>query len=619
MASTSPFPDEGAFGAADDAADERAPGHGRRASRRASARREGSSKVREARMVDGFPDWKGLWPVMSFMLFPATMAVGITLTQGGWPMEVLYPLAGVLGLYVLFQAFRGDVELVLACTLFYLPFSTTYVIPVAPGVNGTNMLVLLGLFAALMSISQRQTGFFDWPRGTFMVFLFGVLTAISGLTVTFLPGGYDHLLYGEILSYKGWLDQFLFYFIVLTCIRDVPTAKRVFVYLCLGSIILVIYAIPEMLDKSGRSTIDKSRIGGPHQQANNFGGFVAYTLLPVIAVFITYIRDLRFWLLVPYFLLGAKVLITTFSRGAYLAMAFGSLMAGYFRGRGFLAFWTSLALCFFLIVPSALPESVMVRLDSITETESNARAQPVELDKSSQHRLVLWRAAGKMIMEDPVFGKGFKGFMYLKAQYTEQDVHESDPHNMYLYIASQMGLPALALFLLILGWAFQLGRLLSRDEEDRFVRAIGVGGASATACYAAICFFGSRAVNLEFTSYFWTLLVIMQVLRGDQVLREAGASTKRRRTTAFDAAGAGAASDDEAEAVDERPATARRRVKPGKGGAPTPARPTPGPTPAPTRRGATPRSRAAAPPTANGASETGGRLRPRSALRARRT
>jgi len=549
MASTSPFPDE--------VVDDGGPiGHGRRAGRRARALRDGSAKAREARLVNGFPDWRGLVPVVSFMMFPAAMAIGIAATSGGWPKEVLYPLAALLGLYVAFQALRG-VELVLACTLFYLPFSTTYVIPVAPGVNGTNMLVLLGLFASVLQASGRGQSWVAWPKGTFVVFLFGGLTAVSGFTVTLLPGGYAHLMYHELLSYKGWLDQFVFYFICISCIRDVQTAKRVFVYLCIGSIILVIYSVPEMLDKMGRSTIDKSRIGGPHQQSNNFGGFVAYTTLPVVALFLAYIKDLRFWLLTPHFLLAAKVLITTFSRGAYLAMALGSLMAGYFRGRGFLAFWLTFALCFFLIVPSAIPEAVIVRLDSITEQQSS-RSQPEELDKSSQHRLVLWRAGGKMILEDPVWGKGFKGFMYLKGQYTEQDVHESDPHSMYIYIAAQMGLPALALFLLILGWSFQLGRLLSRDPEDRFVRAIGIGGASATACYAAICFFGSRAVNLEFTAYFWAYLAVMQVLRQDQVKRLGGEPVKRRRVTASavgrDAATAGDESPDE-----ELPARGRRR------------------------------------------------------------
>jgi len=152
-----------------------------------------------------------------------------------------------------------------------------------------------------------------------------------------------------------------------------------------------------------------------------------------------------------------------------------------------------------------------------------------KLDKSSSHRLILWRAAAKMTLEDPILGKGFKGFQALKSLYTESPVREADPHNMYLYIASQMGLPALVMFLLILAYSFFLGRSLAQNKEDLFIRAIGMGGASATACVAVICLFGSRAVNLEFTAYFWAYLACMQVIK--MQLKEAAdaAKPKKRR------------------------------------------------------------------------------------------
>lgn len=121
------------------------------------------------------------------------------------------------------------------------------------------------------------------------------------------PGGCQHLMYHELLSYKGWIDQFILYFIALSCIRTIDGAKRVVLYMCIGAIILVLYSVPEMLDKMGNSSIDKSRIGGPYKQPNMFGGFVAYTMLPLVALFVTYIKDIRAWILTPYFLIAAKV------------------------------------------------------------------------------------------------------------------------------------------------------------------------------------------------------------------------------------------------------------------------------------------------------------------------
>ncbi len=525
MASTSPF----------EHADSAAPGrrgHGSRAARRASAKRETPRRKGEA-VLSGFPKWDGLKHVLLFLIAPIMLVFAIVVTGGDWEPEVLYPIAMLIAAYVFFTALKG-VELVLACALFYLPFSTTYVVPLAPGVNGTNMLLLLGLFATVMRAADKREGWVAWPPGTAVVFLFAVLSTLSGVTVSFtLPGGYSNLM-GEVLSFKAWIDQFLLYFIALSCIRDVETAKRMVVYMAIGSMVLVLYSVPEMLNKMGRSSIEQSRIMGPHQQSNNFGGFVAYTLMPVLAFFTVNIKDFRAWLLTPYFLIAAKVLISTFSRGAYLALALGGLCAGFFKGKGFLAFWAAMALSFFLVFPQFLPDAVLVRLSSITE-QTASTSNEAELDKSSENRLILWRAAGKMILEDPFLGKGFKAFPKLKSQYTDSPVKESDPHNMYLYIASQMGLPVLSLFLLLLGYSFWLGRRLSKHETDRFIRVIGIGGAAGTACYAAICMFGSRAVNLEFTSYFWVYFVVMQVIH--KIERESimGDKPRKRRANAFTA------------------------------------------------------------------------------------
>jgi len=534
--------------------------------RRARRKTKGRSKNRQrkaaavAAMDYGFPAWEGLRPVLLFFIMPGLLAIGIALT-GPWPAFMLYGPAALMGLYVLASAFK-TVELVLACFLLYVPFSTTYVIPIAPGVNGTNMLILLGLFASVMAKVSGRSSWLNWPRGTTIVFAFGFISALSGFTIMRERGGYEYLLYSELLSYKAWLDQFVMYFIALSCIRNIETAKRVVVYMCIGTMVVAVYAIPEMLEKMGASTIDKSRIGGPHQQPNMFGGFLAYTLLPLVAIFVTYIKDIRAWLLTPYFFLAAKLLITTFSRGAYLAMAVGGFLAAYFKGKGFLMFFGTLGVCVLLVFPSLFPDAIKDRL--FPDDGNDRVTQPEKLDKSSEHRIILWRAGGKMILESPILGKGFKGFQKLSSEYTEVEVHESDPHNTYIYIAAQMGIPALVLFLLILAYSFHLGRFLSRNKEDLFIRAIGIGGASATVCYAVICIFGSRAVNLEFTSNFWAYLVCMQVIAMQLRQKLADENPRKRRTNAYEARDAGplesdsailARSDDAAKDSDNEPET----------------------------------------------------------------
>ncbi|MFK7862028.1 MAG: O-antigen ligase family protein [Granulosicoccus sp.] len=481
----------------------------------------------------GWPEFDGLKPVLCFLAIPSILVLAITVTGGHWPTSILYAFALVLGVIVAISALHS-VELVLSVLLIYLPFSKIFVIPIAPGINGTNMLLILGLFASVLRILATRQRLTDWPAGSYLVFAFGFLTSISAFTMMLNPGGRVFLLYSEILSYKAWLDQFVFYFIVLICVRDIETAKRCFIYVIIGSVLVVLFAVPEMLEKSGRSTIEKSRIEGPHLQSNNFGGFVAYTILPLIALFLTYIKDVRAWLLTPYFLLTAKVLITTFSRGAYVAIVIGAFLAGWFKGKGFLALWLSIALSFFLVFPSMLPDSVLARMDTFTEDANSAAPAEEKLDQSSATRLIMWRAAATMMAEDPIWGKGFKGFEFFKDDYIFIDVRESDPHSMYFYIGSQMGLPSLSLFLVILIYSFWLGRTLSQDKNDKFIRVIGIGGAAATACFAVVCIFGSRAVSLNFTVYFWTFFVIMQVIRRKQLEAEVALNPRPVRTFAID-------------------------------------------------------------------------------------
>lgn len=485
-------------------------------------------------MASGLPSIASLKPVLQFIAVPAVLVVLIVLTGGQWPKPVLYGIALLLGVWLAASALRSP-ELIVACTLFYLPFSTTYAIGIAPGINGTNILLLMGLVACLIQAMSRQQKLLDWLPGTRLVLFFGFYTALSGITVMTQPGGWRYLIHGEILNYKGWLDQFVFYCVLASTIRDRDMAKRMLIYMVIGAMVLAVYTIPEMLEKAGRSSIEKSRLEGPHQQTNNFGGFVAYTLMPVVAIFITYIRDWRAWLLTPSILLAAKLLLATFSRGAYLAMALGGFIAAYFRGKGFLTFWVTIGIVGLIMFPQFIPGSISARMASLIEAgESTSVSTEEKLDKSSQHRLILWRAAGLMIQEDPVFGKGYKAFQMLKSEYTEHDVHESDPHNMYLFIAAQMGLPAMFMFVWIMLLMFHYGRQAARQRQDRFVRAIGIGAAGASACYGVICMFGSRAVNLEFSAYFWTLFVIMQVLHADKSLAvKPGRRMRVRNVDAF--------------------------------------------------------------------------------------
>jgi len=515
MASTNPFPnaDSSSSGTARGAVApgrQRNKGRGKKAANNSKLAKQSSSNNGEK--FNGWPSFDELKPVLVFLCFPGLVAISV-IAFGGIPKPLLYLSGLIIGIMVALSTLK-TAEITIACILLYLPFAKSYVIPILPGLNGTNMIILLGIGTAVLQASREKTKLFNLPPGSGLVIAFALYTAMSGITITFQPGGAG-VLKAEILSFKSWLDQFIIYFILAALIRDRAGAKRAMVYVLIGSMLVVLHTIPEILEKMGRSSIEKSRLIGPQLQSNNFGGFVAYTLLPLLAIFLVFIKDIRAWLLTPYFIIAIKVLITTFSRGAYLAMAAGGFLAGYYRGKGFLISMGTLAVCLVLVFPQIIPASISARMGPLMGGQEVEVVQPEEkIDKSGQTRLDMWKGAMRMMAESPILGKGFKSFPLLKDQYVENFHPEDDPHSMYMYLGSQMGLPALALFISLMGSMFFMGRYHSRNKNDEFIRALGIGGTAASVCMAVVCIFGSRFTALNFTIYFWAILLVLQVLKG---------------------------------------------------------------------------------------------------------
>ncbi|MDO6459859.1 O-antigen ligase family protein [Granulosicoccaceae sp. 1_MG-2023] len=478
--------------------------------------------------LDSFPAFSTYRGVLMFLLAPTLMLLFSKLTGIPMPKPVLYGVAAALGFVLVLRAYY-NVELILAVGILYFPFSKQFVVPIAPGLNGTNVFLILMLLAAFFQAQRNRISFLPMLPGTKIILAFFILSAGSALTLWLTPGGFAFFMDDIWYVYKAWLDQFILYFVALSIIRDREVAKRVVIYMAIGTFAVGLFTIPEMLEKTGVSNLDKARLGGPHDQPNNFGGFIAYTLLPVIALFIVYIRYWRAWLVLPYMGLSVKLLIMSFSRGAYLAMAAAGLLTGYLRGKAFLFFWLFLAVAMLAMFPSLIPESIVARISSTEQATSTSSQQ---LDKSSQTRLIMWEAAIEMTLEDPIIGKGFKAFPMLKDRYTDVYAHESDPHNMYLYVSSQMGIPAMVLFILMFLNMFEMGRKLSRNE-DPYIRAIGIGGAGVSACVAIVNIFGSRFINIEFTCYFLILYVVMQFLHKEQNEQLAEKEKERRRKRKF--------------------------------------------------------------------------------------
>jgi hypothetical protein len=450
----------------------------------------------------GNQSWAGapLRSTLRFLAVPGIFAITISLLGIKTPPEILYGLAAVIGGLLLSRIHR-DPEWLLALFVIYVPLNRLYVAAYAPGINGTNIFLALFIYAWIARAMREHRPLFTRRGISTLVGIWALVSMFSMVTAAFSYGaGLVFSRDGE--DFKVWVEQFVVFFAFLNLIRDGAMARRVVIYMMIGLTVALVLGVQEWLENRDAPSIELARVLGPQGQSNDYGAFLVYAISPVLALFLCHVYRLRAWLYVPYLLVIAKVLLATFSRGAYIGMALAGVAGGYLRGKLFLFAMSIIAILMVINVPEYLPKSLVDRLSQTTSDAGNTE----ELDKSSQTRLVLWNAAIDMSLESPILGKGFNAFPELKDQYTEYSVVESDNHNMYLYISSQMGIPALLLFVLMLVRMAWQGMKLYRQHDEDFARVIGMGAFIMVCGLAVVNMFGSRMTDLAVSAYFWIYL-----------------------------------------------------------------------------------------------------------------
>lgn len=455
-----------------------------------------------------------LQSTLKFLSMPAILVLILLLFNVQLPKALLYGIAGIIGLTLAARSMR-DPEWLLACLIIYMPFNKEFVIPLAAGLNGTNLFVLLLVVSWVMVSSASNLPMFRKFELIGKVKWFLILSIISLFTVT-ITVDYSYMMY-SILSFKEWIFQFIIFYAVLNLIPNKAVARRLIVYMMIGTVMVLAFGFDQLLERQGYSSIEKSRIPGPQAQPNEFGAFVVYNASFFMAIFLVHFPKRKILYVYPILMLMGKVLLGTFSRGAYLGLALSFLAGGFIRGKTFLLGLFLMSITIVAIFPQVIPESIAARFSN-TQVENQYGEQ--KYDKSTGHRLILWSAALDMISESPILGKGYRGFHALKKYYTSSHVHESDTHNLYLYIASCMGLPALILFLLILYNTFKLGYALYKQSENEFNKVIGLTGIMMVTGILVVNMFGTRFHDIGTNGYFWIYLAaLLHLTRPDEAIQ----------------------------------------------------------------------------------------------------
>ena len=464
------------------------------------------------------PWWKQAVYTVAALAIPPAILLIPTLFGVPRPPILLYVIAVPTVVAIALRSFWKP-DWLLAAAVFYLPFNRIYVAPLAPGINATNALEALLLIAWLVHVFREKRPMFVKLPFTRLLLIWAILSFGSAITAmaTMGPG----FIVDRLDSLKRWMDQFIIFFAFVNLIRDGAMARRVCVYMMMGTLLVLLFGFDEWLVKRDYGSMERSRLLGPQGQPNDFGAFLAYGAALPAAWLLTYLRNPLVWIAtVPSFYLMARELLATFSRGAIMAVGFMGIVLLLIRGRLLLALIAVFGALIVELAPALLPQSLTARMSQTTDEGGEVK------DASALNRLILWEAAGEIMMAYPLTGGGYETFPVLKDQYTKMPVKETDNHNMFLFIGSQMGIPALMVFLLIFAKLFLEGARLS-NIPDRFSRTIALGGgAGLAAAVFGINMFGSRMVDICISAYVWiTIAVFAHVIDEQRIAAAQRAKT----------------------------------------------------------------------------------------------
>jgi len=434
-----------------------------------------------------------------------------------WVMEVI-----LLG-----KSLRSRREAIIVLA-FSLPFSRRLPAVPIPFLNFQTLVVIFAILSFTIHRPEpenRPTRVRHLlPLGLLAIFL---TTAVINTTLTFTPEWYVRFWspYRNIVLYKSYMTCLALYVMGSLMVRSRATMIEAFRAALAGIMAESAWALMEYV------VLRPSRVTGHLEEPNSAGAYFSAGLVLFLAVSLILPRSHPHWrhAVGGIFLAGAAML-GTLSRGAYLSAALGALMLTSLFDRRILV----AGLLILALSPFWVPDSVKARMDATVTTQENLQfrfregeseesstviaminqgleeqSPDARLDASTQARLLVWTIAFRMMADYPL-GMGFGVFPWRVYRYTETMWFKAT-HNIYLKLATEDGLQALGIFLVLLAsFAVSLWRLI-RKPPDQEMRAAATGMLFYLFTFFVNAFFVDGFFQIETNGQFWFLMgVVLQ-------------------------------------------------------------------------------------------------------------
>jgi putative inorganic carbon (HCO3(-)) transporter len=376
------------------------------------------------------------------------------------------PLAGAFGALVLFMVIYS------ARPQDWIPGFAT-----APLAKIAGILVLLALIFSLRQIRQRL------PRETiFLALLVGQLFLSSALSPVWRGG-----------AFQATLDFAKVLMLVLVVIAAVTTVGRLRALIFTQAVSVA--AIAAVAIWKGRLILGRLEgvLGGNYSDPNDLALAIIISLpLCLVLLFLS-----RRWLSKIFWSISLLVMtyavLLTGSRGGFLALVVvAAVCLWVFAIRGRRPYLLGLAVLAGLILWQSAGGMVVGRLKGTLNVNDDTAAA---YESAQARQRLFWRSV-EITKEHPLFGVGPGNFDQVSGQW-----HTT--HNSLTLMSSEGGLPALVLYVLILGCGFMnlraTKRLVPRRTESRLL---------AGALFASLAGYAVGSVFLSVAYAFFPYILV---------------------------------------------------------------------------------------------------------------
>ncbi len=343
------------------------------------------------------------------------------------------------------------------------------------GLNAAAVLALLLVAVAVLhTLSHRVDPLREGVVRAYLVFL--VLAGLSLVTMPDASGGVE-----DWLRTASALSIFILVVSLCHTRRQIDALVRVGL---LSSVFPLLAGLYQLVTGTGNRELSSfNRLVGTFAHPSAYAFYlVMIALLGVCVSLATDRRRVRIWVAaLVVLLLGSAIL--TYTRAAWLGLAVGLSVIGAFSNRR-------------LLVAAFLASAVLVMFfPQITDRLSDVSLSPDD-PGSMASRVRLWVAAAPQIVSRPLVGHGLGSF---------GSYYHYDPHNDYLRVAFEIGVPGLLAYSWMLLSLIRVAWRAYRSVTERYHGGVSLAFVAMWLAYVVMSSTDNLIQGTAMQWYFWAM------------------------------------------------------------------------------------------------------------------